>query len=361
MNQYDVIVIGAGVAGLSAAAFLAKDANVLVLERESQPAYHSSGRSASVYIEGYENPIVAELTKSAGPFFRDPPVGFTDTPLLHARGGLTAARPGEERLLNKYLEQWQPLCPDLVYQDKEATIGRCRILNPEAVSCGGWDPTWMSIDTHALILGYQRMLRDHGGVLVADGEVTALSKQGSNWQVTTGAGDFSAPVVVNAAGSWAGVIGELVNLHKPLTPMRRTGVIVAAPDDVNDWPLVHTVTGDMYFKPESPGLMISPADETPSPPTDAQPEELDIAIAIDRFQSYTTHAVDRPMHTWAGLRTFAPDRFPLVGFDSDAPGFFWLAGQGGFGVQTSPEMGRLTAAIINQSEPVPETINATRF
>ena len=163
------------------------------------------------------------------------------------------------------------------------------------------------------------------------------------------------------AGSWAGRIGELLGLSKPLTPMRRTGVIVAAPEDVGDWPLVHTVIGDMYFKPESPGLMISPADETPSPPTDAQPEELDIAIAIDRFQSYTTHPVDRPMHTWAGLRTFAPDRYPIVGFDQDAPGFFWLAGQGGFGVQTSPEMGRLTASIINHSEPVPDEISAARF
>lgn len=359
--KYDVAVIGGGVAGLSAAAFISEHAQTLVLERESQPAYHSSGRSASVFIEGYENATVAGLTKASGPFFRDPPEGFSDTPLLVPRGGLTVARPGEEHKLAKYLAAWQPLCPELIPADKEQTLAHSTILNPDYVAGGAWDPTWMSIDTHALLLGYQRQLRLNGGRVATSAEVLDLTRSDGTWTVTTTKGAYQAEVLVNAAGSWAGALGARLSLEKPLQPMRRTGIIVGAPEAVNTWPLVHTISGDLYYKPESPGLMICPADETPSPPCDAQPDEMDIAIAIDRFQQYTRHPVDRPLHTWAGLRTFAPDRLPIVGFDDDAPGFFWLAGQGGFGVQTSPEMGRLVGAVVSGQEATPAAIDANRF
>ncbi|NKC01149.1 MAG: FAD-dependent oxidoreductase [Pseudomonadales bacterium] len=362
MNQdYDVVVIGAGIAGLSAAAFISSGARVLVLERESQPAYHSSGRSASVYIEGYENPVVAALTKASGDFFRSPPAGFSDDEILHPRGGLTAAKPGEEAVLAKYIERWGPLCPSLRAADRDETLTLSPILRPESICGGAWDPTWMSIDTHALVLGYQRLLRKNGGTVVANTEITALNRTGLRWTVNTQEQTYQCDTVVNAAGSWAGSIGEMVGLSKPLTPMRRTGIILKAPDEVTSWPLVHMLSGDLYFKPESPGLMVCPGDETPTVACDAQPEELDIAIALDRFQNYTDMPIGRPMHTWAGLRTFAPDRYPILGFDKSATGFFWLAGQGGFGVQTSPEMGRLAGAIVTGKEPVPTELDANRF
>ncbi len=360
-RDYDVVIIGAGIAGLSAAAFISIGARVLVLERESLPAYHSSGRSASVYIEGYENPIVAGLTKASGIFFRNPPTDFSDAQILHPRGGLTVAKPGEEPMLTKYLERWGAICPHLRAADHEETLTLSPILRPENTCGGAWDPSWMSIDTHALILGYQRLLRQNGGTVISNAEVTNLQRHGTIWSITTATETYQCDTVVNAAGSWARSIGEMAGLSKPLSPMRRTGIILKAPDEVTSWPLVHSLSGELYYKPESPGLMICPGDETPSPACDAQPDELDIAIAIDRFQNYTNMPVERPMHTWAGLRTFAPDRYPILGFDKSASGFFWLAGQGGFGVQTSPEIGRLAGAIITNGEMVPTEIDANRF
>lgn len=361
-TRFDIAIIGGGVAGLSAAAFLADRADVVVLERESQPAYHSSGRSAAMYIEGYENPVVADLTKASGSFFFDPPSGFSDAPLLHNIGGLSVAKPGEEDLLQRHIDHWQSKCPELVSVDRDYALDLSPILRPDQVVGGAWDPSWQTIDVHGLILGYQRLLRDNGGTLIPSAEMISVRHTADEWQINTAQGQFTANVLVNAAGAWANEVATLANVaEKPLTPMRRTAVLISAYDEVMQAPCVHTISGQLYYKPESPGLMLSPADETPSPPTDAQPDELDIAVTIDRFLKLTTLSVDRPLHTWAGLRTFAPDRYPVIGFDENQPSFFWLAGQGGFGVQTSPEMGRLAAAHITRGEMLPDAIRADRF
>ena len=362
MTQYDIAVIGAGVAGLSAAYFLSAGAHVVVLERESQPAYHSSGRSAALYIEGYENPVVAGLTGASGAFFREPPVDLSQAPLLHPRGGLTVAGPGEVDALNRYLERWQPFCKRLRPVDREEILDLCPILRRSWLTGGGYDPDWQAIDTHELMSLYARGIRHNGSDVRTSAEVTDLKHQSGKWLVSSATESYSADLVVNASGAWANQLASLAELEAlPLSPLRRTAAIIPAPEQVRHWPVVHTISGNLYFKPESPGLMVSPQDETPSPPMDAYAEELDVAIALDRLGEIADLEVRQIAHQWAGLRTFAPDRFPVLGRDPRAAGFFWLAGQGGFGVQTSPELGRLTAAAILRDEPLADDIHVTRL
>ncbi len=362
MEKFDVAVIGAGVAGLSTAFFVAqRGARVVVLEREAQPAYHTSGRSAAMYIEGYENRTVSRLTTEGKDFFFAPPAGFTDTPLLDARGGMTVAGPQEDAPFDRYLKEWQPYCPQLEEVSTARALEICPILNPDWLTRAAWDPTWYAIDTHALIMGFQRGVKAAGGVVATGRSVDELRPAGDQWHATCAEITYAAPVVVNAAGAWAADVASLAGLPAlPLTPMRRTAAIVPAPDHARAWPLVHTITGNLYFKPESPGLMVSPQDEIPSPPMDAYPEDLDVAVALERFATITTLPVERVLRTWAGLRTFAPDRLPAFGFDPRAAGFFWAAGQGGFGMQTAPGLGRLAAAGI-AGETLPADVTVERL
>jgi len=361
-TRYDIAVIGAGAAGLSVAYFLAAHARVVVLEREDQPAYHSSGRSAAMYIEGYENRAVQALTKAGADFFFSAPDGFADYPLVTPCGGLTVAGPGETDALQKYLDVWQPSCPELVALSAQDTINQVPVLREDWVSGGAFDPSWHNIDVHGLLSGYQRGIRAQGGAIQTNAHVTDLSWRQDHWRIATGTGELRADIVVNTAGAWANHVGAMAGLDAlPLTPMRRTAAIVAAPPDSRDWPLVHTINESLYFKPEGPGLMVCPQDETPSEAMDVYPEELDIAIAMDRFAQVTDHAVDHVMRSWAGLRTFAPDRHPIVGFAPNARGFFWLVGQGGFGVQTSPGLGEHAADIILERTSPMNKIDVTRI
>lgn len=361
MDRFDIAVVGAGVAGLSAAYFCSEHARVVVLEREEQPAYHSSGRSAALYIEGYENPTVSRLTAASGGFFRTPPEGFSEYPLLHDRGGLTIAELGQDDALTDYLNTWSPHCPALTRLDAAQAQSLCPILRADTLSGAAYDPDWKSIDTHALMQGFQRGLSARGGELRSRCEVKKITRTQA-WQIETSKGVIAADTLVNAAGAWAGqVAGQAGASDMALSPRRRTAAIVPVPDEARTWPVVHTISGNLYFKPESPGLMVCPQDETPSEPVDAHPEELDIAIALDRFTQVADLPVQRVMHQWAGLRTFAPDRRPIVGPDPRVPGFFWLAGQGGFGVQTSPELGRMSAACILHGTTPDADIAPQRF
>ncbi len=361
-THYDIAIIGAGVAGLSVGYFLAPHARVIVLEREAQPAYHSSGRSAAMYIEGYENPTVQSLTLAGKGFFFTPPENFSEYPLVTPCGGLTVAGPGEAPLLDTYLKRWQQTCPELQEISPSQARDIVPILRPEWLSAATYDPTWHNIDVHELLSGYQRGIRRHGGAIRNQCEVTAIREDTGQWSINHGDDPLTANIIVNTSGAWANHIAALAGLPAlPLTPLRRTAAIVPAPADSQTWPLVHTARENLYFKPESPGLMVCPQDETPSEAMDAYPLDLDVALALDHFQQVAEHPVQHVMRSWAGLRTFSPDRHPIVGFAPQTKGFFWLAGQGGFGVQTSPGLGQLAADIILGRRSPDETIDVARF
>ncbi len=360
-TDFDVIVIGGGVAGLAAACFLSSRKRVLLLERESQPAYHSSGRSAALYIEGYENPVVSALTLAGREFFFSPAAEFTDVPLLKARGGLTIAERGDEQRMAQFLRRWQPLCPRLCEIEVADAQSMVSILRSEQMAAACFDPDWYSIDVHALLMGYRRTLLNSGGEIRCNTDVRALAQNHGRWQVDTGT-RCTAEVVINAAGAWASSIGRLAGLGDiPLQPLRRTAVLIPTSAASGAWPVTHTLREDLYFKPEGNGLMLCPEDETPSEACDAQPDELDVARVIENFNRLTTQGVDRLLHRWAGLRTFVPDRRPVLGFDPRSEGFFWLAGLGGFGVQTSPAIGQLVADAVVSQVTIDPAISVGRF
>ncbi|XOV84530.1 MAG: NAD(P)/FAD-dependent oxidoreductase [bacterium] len=366
-TDYDIAIIGAGAAGLSIAYFLSAHTRVVVLEAESQPAYHSSGRSAAMYIEGYENQVVRQLTQSGKAFFFTPTPGFSETPLVTQAGGLTVAGPGEVTRLNKYLDTWQPHCPELTLISTTQARDIIPVLNSDWVSAAAYDPSWYNIDVHALLQGYQRGIRQRGSTIITDFRADQILHSADQWHLSCPDKQIKARILVNAAGAWANHIAELAQVKPlPLTPMRRTAAIVPAPPDCTGWPLLHTIRENLYFKPQSPGLMVCPQDETPSEAMDAYAHDIDIAQALDTFSQVTDFEVQKVLHSWAGLRTFTPDRFPAVGFDPEQRNFFWLAGQGGFGIQTSPGLGALAAELVmspsgSENGPLVEQIRAARF
>jgi len=346
MSEFDYIVIGGGMAGCSAAYFLSPHGRVVVLERESQPGYHTTGRSAASYTTVYGNAVIRGLTLAGRSFYEAPPSGFAANPLLTPLGALFFAD-------KDHFPQLEALVAEvddpsrLVQLTADDVRARVPVLGPQVVG-GAFEETARGIDVHALHQGFIRGVRANGGVLHTNADVRGLSANSHGWKVETGVETFSAPVVINAAGAWGDVIADLAGVSKlGLQPLRRTA-LTFQPDagiDFAKWPITVEIAEDFYIKPESGLLMLSPADEIASNPCDAQPEEIDIATAIDRLESATTLRVRRIEHKWAGLRTFAPDRTPVAGFDPDAPGFFWLVGQGGYGIQTAPGLGQAAAAL----------------
>ncbi len=346
-ETFDVVVVGAGIAGASVGAELARTLQVAVLEREGFPGMHATGRSAALFSEIYGNGPVRALSRASREFLYTPPAGFAPVDIVRPRGALHVATESQRAALEAFADL-PDIAPAVRRLDGGAVRAQCPILNPDYVA-GALELNSADIDVDALHQGYLRQLRARGGRLIVDTEVTAMTRDAEGWRVVTPAGTFTAGVVVNAAGAWADALAALAGAQPVgLQPKRRTGVIVDAPEgsDSQQWPMVIDIDEQFYFRPDSGGLMLSPGDETPSAPCDAQPEELDIAIAIDRVQSATTLVVRRPRRSWAGLRSFVADRTPVVGFAPETPGFFWLAGQGGYGIQTAPAMAQLAAALI---------------
>lgn len=345
----DILIIGAGIGGASAAAELARDADVLLIEAESQPGYHTTGRSAAFYAESYGGPAILPLTSASKAFYTDPPKGFSPTPLLGPRGCLHIFDADSRALAEREMARLAGHIGAISLLDKERVLDRVPVLRPDTIAGAIDDPECRDMDVAAIHQGYLRAFRARGGRLLCDAGLAALARDGDYFLAQTPQGTIRARRIVNAAGAWGDPVAALAGA-KPLglQPMRRT-VILFRPGSVtvdNDWPLVIDINERFYFKPETGRILASPADETPMAASDAQPDELDIAIIIDRLQTATSLDIPRIENRWAGLRTFAPDRTPIVGPDPMVPGFFWCAGQGGYGIQTAPAIAALTAARV---------------
>ncbi|CAN0654093.1 FAD-dependent catabolic D-arginine dehydrogenase DauA [Nitratireductor aquimarinus] len=337
----DIIVIGGGIAGIGAGARMAADASVTVLETEEAIGYHATGRSAAIYIRNYGNDTLRALNAAAEPVFKEPE-GISDESLLTPRGLLYVATEEHVGALDKILEG----ATGMERLDADAAVARVPILRRENIVAAAIEEGAQDIDVDRLLQGFAKMLRHQGGRIVNKAPVTAISRTDGVWTLETPQGSFSAPIIVNAAGAWADEVAKLAGVQPlGLTPMRRSAVILPAPEghDVTRWPLFACAGEGWYAKPDAGKLMVSPADEDPSEPFDAWPDDMVLAEGLHRFEQAVTVPVTRIERSWAGLRSFFPDRTPAVGFAPDAEGFFWLAGQGGYGVQTSPALSALAA------------------
>ena len=343
----DFIVIGAGIAGASVAALLAAEATVILIEREDHPGFHSTGRSAALFSEIYGNEPVRALSRASRSFFVDPPEGFGETALVKARGSLFIASAGQLDQLEAFacLPDIEPVTRRV---GVEEMMVLCPMLRADFVAAGVHEPASMDIEVHELHQGYLRQFKRNGGTLVIDAGVTGLEREGDGWLVRAGTQELRAPVVINAAGAWADEVAALAGIAPiGLQAYRRTAVLVDPPEGatIEHWPMMIDIDEEFYVKPDAGLLLISPADETPMDPCDVQPEEIDIATAIYRAEEAFALNVRRTKRSWAGLRNFVADKTPVVGFDPLADGFFWLAGQGGYGIQTAPALARAAAAL----------------
>lgn len=361
MNQADYLIIGGGIAGASAGYWLSHHARVIVLERESMPGYHSTGRSAALYIAAYGTPQVRALTLGSRAFFDQPPAGFAEHPLLTPRGELLVDLIGDPGELQRQYLSAKALVPETRLLDVEESMSMMPILRREKVHGGIYDPTVCDIDTDALYQGYLRGIRRNGGEIHTDSDVQKLTRDGQGlWQVRTAQQHFSAPVIINAAGAWADHIGELAGAQKiGLQPKRRSAFVFSPPAELNihAWPELAALDGSFYMKPDAGMFLGSPANADPVEPHDVQPEELDIATGIYHIEEATTLSIRRPARTWAGLRSFVSDGDLVCGFDPQVEGLFWIAAQGGYGIQTSPAMGQASAALV-RGKPLPDALAA---
>ena len=346
-EQVDLIVIGAGIVGASVAYHAAPNARVVVLEREPQPGMHSTGRSAALFLEGYGPPQVRALTRASRAFLQQPPAGFTAVPLVGPRGALTVAAQGQQDALAAKFDTLRAEIPALRRMACDEVAALVPVFRPEAAVEAFFDPDAADLDVDALLQGFLRGARSRGAQVACGLGEVALSRHGSGWQAEASGRRWQAPAVVNASGAWADLVAALAGVAPiGIEPRRRSAFTFEAPAGVvtEHWPSVTALDETYYFKPDAGLLLGSPANADPVPPHDVVPEELDIALGIDRIEQATTMRIARPRSTWAGLRCFSPDGEPVVGPDTAATGFHWAAALGGYGIQTSPAVGALCAA-----------------
>jgi D-arginine dehydrogenase len=343
----DVVVVGGGIAGASAAAHAAQaGASVVLLERERALSMHTTGRSAALYLANYGLDQTRLLTVASRAFLERPPDGFSETPLLSPRGQLWVGGAGDAGLVVEAAEAGRVLDASIRLVDGDEVRRLCPVLRPAFSAAGVLEPGASDIDVAALHAGYVRQLRSAGGTVRTSAPVERADGQGGSWTVEAGDESYVCGCLVNAAGAWGDVVAATAGVRPlGLRPLRRTALTVGLPAAVDGraWPAVVDVRNRWYFKPEGDGLLISPADETPSEPVDARPQDVDVALALERVNAATTLALRTVRSTWAGLRTFAPDGELVIGPDPASPGFVWCVGQGGYGIQSSPAVGRLTA------------------
>lgn len=346
-RTFDFVVIGAGAAGASAAFALSRHGSVALIEMERQPGYHSTGRSAAIHSCAYGPRTWQMITSASRDFFMHPPAGFSDTPLTRPLGALYLAAPHEEAQLRAEAEDLarRRVPCELMSAADAARLAPAVRMQPFSLAL--LEPGCVDLDANAILQGYLRSARAQGAEILLDAEALSLSRRSGAWVVETRNGSLEAATIVNAAGAWVDVVAERAGLaRRGVLPFRRTAITFAPTGyDCSRWPMTFDVAETWYLKPEQGRLMMSPADLIAAEPGDAQPEEIDIAVAIDRLETVTVLKVDRLTSRWAGLRVLAPDHEAVIGPDPDEPSFIWYAGQGGNGVMGSPAGGEICAAL----------------
>lgn len=352
MKTADFLIIGGGIAGLSAAARLAHHGKVIVLEGEASLGYHSSGRSATFYHFGLGNGPVRALTACSRAFFETPPDDFASAPLCRPTPALFIAREDMVEALAT-MEAGMKVYTDTTSRVTLAEVeALCPIIKtgPGAVVEAVVDTGGRRLDADGLMQGYAKALKLAGGEVYIGQRIASVKREASNWTVTSEKGEqFAAPILINAAGAWADEFAAMAGVNPiGLQPKRRTIIQFDPPAGMNisDWPFVKAAVDEFYMIPESGRIMASPVDEVDSDPVDAAPEEYDLALAAWRVEEYTHLTVPRIAHRWAGLRSFVADRVLVAGFEAEAQGFFWLAGQGGYGLQTAPAMAACVESLL---------------
>ena len=353
-NTFDIIVIGAGIAGASIAAHLAETKHVLILEMEDRPGFHATGRSAATFEPNYGPPPMLAFTRASSGFFDNPPQGFTDGPLLLPRASLFFEAEGQEAFTEKLLASGS----GLEELSEAEALKHFSILRPGYAKRTFLDPHTGDLDVDLLHRGYLKLFKSRGGLVLNSAGAESIERSGNVWRITTPQGIFESEILVNAAGAWGDVVAQKAGV-KPvgLVPKRRSiGVIpVDGIPGVADFPMVTDVGETWYAKPQSGKMMVSSADATPVEPHDAYADDMAIAEGIERLMNAATIEVKHLDHSWGGLRTFAPDGSPVIGFDPQTEGFFWLVGQGGYGIQSTPALSRATSAMV-LGEKLPQDV-----
>lgn len=347
MATYDFAVIGAGISGASVAFELQGEARVVLIEAEAQPGYHSTGRSAALYTPNFGPPIVRRLNAVGRAFFESPPEGFSEVPLLSPRGALTLFKTDDEAEIAAFLTNGTERDPIHRISVAEA-LRLAPLIRPETVAAAALEPGVTDMDVAAIHQGFLRGFRRRGGTIRQAQPVAALTRDGGGWRLTAGGEEIAAEVVVNAAGAWGDVVAGMAGAAPVgLVPKRRTALVIDGPAglDLHGMPLVEFAGDAPYLKPDGGRLMASLADETPVPPQDIQPDDMDVAALVEWLETHTRAVVRKAPRTWAGLRSFVADKNPVAGFDPERAGFFWLIGQGGYGIMMAPTLARVAAAL----------------
>jgi D-arginine dehydrogenase len=367
----DFIVIGGGFAGISAAANLAPHGSVVLLEMEPSLAYHTSGRSAAMLVENYGSAGSRPLVRGARSFLERPPEGSIDAPLLSNRAVMWVADQSGLGDLEAKAEMGKANGAESQLLDRDGVIEQMPAMDPEWVAGGLLEPSGADIDVAALHQAFVRIARSHDAKVITSSPVSSISRQGPSWVVDAGGRTWTAPAVINAAGAWGDIVAGVAGVAPlGLQPLRRTAFMVPGSEESSRWPMVVETHENWYLRPDGVQFLCSLAEEVPSEPMDPRPRMEDVALAIERINNATTLDIRTVNSQWTGLRTFAPDRDLVIGEDPTAPGFFWLVGLGGIGVQTSPAYGALLASLaIGSSLPAtlieagvdPERTSPARF
>ena len=358
--QRDFVIIGGGISGAAAAYFLSPLGSVALLEQEEQFGAHSSGRTAGQFTVGITADRMRAMAGASRSFFVAPPEGFAETPLVERRGSLTVGRAEQKAALDRLDERVRTAGGTSEMVDRDGALALFPALRPDHVDLGVYEVDALDIDVHVLLQGYLKGARQNGAVLATGNGIRGISHRGGEWHVETGEESYHAPVLVNAAGGWTDAIAALAG-QRPvgIQPYRRTAFTFSLlPDGLGaDWPHVTTADYTWYIKPEAGCFMGSPADAVAVEPGEMYPDYIDVAQGIHNIEQDTTLTITRPLSSWAGMRSFVPDRNPVCGVRAEAPGFIWMTGQGGCGVLTSPAMGQAVAAIA-QNAALPDGLAA---